>query len=199
MRLLTLPGVFQPPSDAWLLAEYFAREQLAKGAAVLDLCTGSGMLAIAAALGGADDVAAVDISRRQQDWTPAGCEGLLALKSAIAVAQQHADIVAVKIGHGQVELAVTPEIPCNHSLRVAADRVGDSGSKADAGQRTILQKLQLQFAGPAAPREQARGMRAARTAGPKSSQPERRMIPEQHGTISLKSGLFSRATLGVEQ
>jgi release factor glutamine methyltransferase len=64
MRLLPLPGVFQPPSDAWLLADFVARERLAEGAAVLDLCTGSGMLAIAAALNGAAEVTAVDISRR---------------------------------------------------------------------------------------------------------------------------------------
>jgi release factor glutamine methyltransferase len=64
MRLLPLPGVFQPPSDAWLLADYFKREQLARDAAVLDLCTGSGMLAIAAALNGAAEATAVDISRR---------------------------------------------------------------------------------------------------------------------------------------
>jgi release factor glutamine methyltransferase len=64
MRLLPLPGVFQPPSDAWLLADYFERERLASGADVLDICTGSGMLAIAAALNGAAEVTAVDISRR---------------------------------------------------------------------------------------------------------------------------------------
>ena len=64
MRLLTLPGVFRPPSDSWLLAEYVRRERLAAGAAVLDLCSGSGVLAIAAAAEGAADVTAVDVSRR---------------------------------------------------------------------------------------------------------------------------------------
>jgi release factor glutamine methyltransferase len=64
MRLLPLPGVFQPPSDAWLLAEYLKRERLAQNASVLDVCTGSGVLAIAAALNGASSVVAADISRR---------------------------------------------------------------------------------------------------------------------------------------
>lgn len=64
MRLLPLPGVFQPPSDAWLLAEYMKQQRLAPGARVLDLCAGSGMLGIAAALQGASHVTTVDISRR---------------------------------------------------------------------------------------------------------------------------------------
>ncbi len=64
MRLLPLPGVFQPPSDARMLAEYVAAQRLAVGARVLDLCSGSGFLGIAAALAGAAEVTGVDISRR---------------------------------------------------------------------------------------------------------------------------------------
>jgi release factor glutamine methyltransferase len=63
MRLLTLPGVFAPPSDAWMLAERLRQERLERGPAVLDLCTGSGLLAIVAALEGAE-VTALDVSRR---------------------------------------------------------------------------------------------------------------------------------------
>jgi release factor glutamine methyltransferase len=64
MRLLPLPGVFQPPSDAWMLVRHLRAGRLAEGARVLDLCTGSGVLAIAAALAGGAEVTAVDISRR---------------------------------------------------------------------------------------------------------------------------------------
>jgi release factor glutamine methyltransferase len=63
MRLATLPGVFRPLSDSRLLADCMRRE-LSPGAAVADVCTGSGMLAVAAALAGAGRVAAVDVSRR---------------------------------------------------------------------------------------------------------------------------------------
>lgn len=63
MRLLPLPGVFQPPSDSYMLADQLRRERLGPGVSVLDLCTGSGHLAMVAALAGASAVA-IDVSRR---------------------------------------------------------------------------------------------------------------------------------------
>lgn len=64
MRLVTPPGVFRPISDTWLLADALDREPLPLGARVLDLCSGSGALAIRAALGDRREVTAVDVSRR---------------------------------------------------------------------------------------------------------------------------------------
>jgi release factor glutamine methyltransferase len=64
VRLATLPGVFRPISDTWLLADALEQEPLAAGARVLDLCSGSGALAVRAALAGAREVVAVDVSRR---------------------------------------------------------------------------------------------------------------------------------------
>ena len=64
MRLLRLPGVFRPPSDTWMLARVLREEIEARpGARVLDLCTGTGALAIVAAQAGAETTA-IDISRR---------------------------------------------------------------------------------------------------------------------------------------
>jgi release factor glutamine methyltransferase len=47
-----------------MLARILCREESLRGSAVLDLCTGSGVLAVAAARGGAAEVTAVDVSRR---------------------------------------------------------------------------------------------------------------------------------------
>jgi release factor glutamine methyltransferase len=62
VRLFTLPGVFRPRPDSWMLADALHAERLAD-ARVLDVCTGSGLLAITAALDGAH-ATAIDVSRR---------------------------------------------------------------------------------------------------------------------------------------
>jgi release factor glutamine methyltransferase len=64
MRIASLPGVFRPRSDTWLLAAALRRRPQLRGGAVLDVCTGSGAIAIAAALAGARFVTAVDVSAR---------------------------------------------------------------------------------------------------------------------------------------
>jgi len=66
MRVATLPGVFRPRSDSWLLAAHLRAEMtgLPPAPSVLDVCTGSGAIAIAGAQAGAGAVTAVDVSRR---------------------------------------------------------------------------------------------------------------------------------------
>jgi release factor glutamine methyltransferase len=66
MRVVTLPGVFSPRPDTWMLAAHL-RDQMTRlrpAPSVLDVCTGSGALAIAGAQAGAGAVTAVDVSRR---------------------------------------------------------------------------------------------------------------------------------------
>lgn len=67
-RLVTLPGVFRPISDSRFLADVLREQTLPQSARALDLCTGSGILAVTAALRGASDVTAVDVSHRAV-WT----------------------------------------------------------------------------------------------------------------------------------
>jgi release factor glutamine methyltransferase len=62
VRLLRFPGVFKPHSDSWLLAHHLAKEPLGASSRVVDLCTGSGLLAVVAAMRA--QVVAVDVSRR---------------------------------------------------------------------------------------------------------------------------------------
>jgi release factor glutamine methyltransferase len=64
MRIVSVPGVFRPRSDTWLLATVLRRQPQLAGGAVLDVCTGSGALAVTAALAGARSVTAVDVSAR---------------------------------------------------------------------------------------------------------------------------------------
>ncbi|OZC53252.1 methylase [Rhodococcus sp. WWJCD1] len=56
------PGVYEPQDDSWLLCEMASRAGVLRGARVLDMCTGSGAVALAAASLGAREVLAFDIS-----------------------------------------------------------------------------------------------------------------------------------------
>lgn len=58
---LDMDGVYPPQTDSMLLIDALERSELATGRRVLDLCTGSGVVAIAAAASGAASVTAFDI------------------------------------------------------------------------------------------------------------------------------------------
>lgn len=67
MRIVTLPGVYRPRSDSRLLRDAVANAGLPHDARVLELCTGSGVVALSVAERGLR-VTAVDVSRRAA-WT----------------------------------------------------------------------------------------------------------------------------------
>ncbi|MGB3482510.1 MAG: HemK2/MTQ2 family protein methyltransferase [Mycobacterium sp.] len=60
--LLATPDVYRPQEDSHLLVETMERATVVVGRRVVDLCTGSGVVAIAAAQLGAQSVSAWDIS-----------------------------------------------------------------------------------------------------------------------------------------
>ncbi|WP_461118018.1 HemK2/MTQ2 family protein methyltransferase [Saccharothrix stipae] len=64
MWLWRPPGVYRPQEDTWLMAEALEEAGMPRGGRVLDVCTGTGALAIASGLAGAGEVTAVDLSRR---------------------------------------------------------------------------------------------------------------------------------------
>lgn len=57
-------GVYAPQEDSWLLIDTLRRTGLVDGRRVLDLCTGSGVIAVAAAQLGAAEVTAFDVCPR---------------------------------------------------------------------------------------------------------------------------------------
>lgn len=60
-QITTVDGVYAPQEDSQLLVDVMQKLDLARGGRVLDLCTGSGVVAINAALQGAASVTAFDI------------------------------------------------------------------------------------------------------------------------------------------
>ncbi|MGI5131592.1 HemK2/MTQ2 family protein methyltransferase [Pseudonocardia sp. CA-107938] len=64
MLLVRPPGVYRAQSDSRLVAAVMRRNGSAAGQDVLDVCTGSGALALVAHAAGARSVTAVDLSRR---------------------------------------------------------------------------------------------------------------------------------------
>lgn len=62
--MVRLPGTYPAQDDTWLLADVIRLTGLAAGRRVLDVCTGTGALAVVAAGAGAASVDAVDLSWR---------------------------------------------------------------------------------------------------------------------------------------
>jgi release factor glutamine methyltransferase len=62
--IVRLPGIYAPQHDTALLIRALRASGLAPGRHILDICTGTGVVAVAAAAMGAASVTAIDLSRR---------------------------------------------------------------------------------------------------------------------------------------
>ncbi|OKA07506.1 methyltransferase [Amycolatopsis regifaucium] len=120
--LLRPPGVYRPQDDTWFLATALRASGMAPGAKVLDLCTGTGALALTAAAGGAGAVTAVDISRRALAavWANARLRRLPVRPVRGSLAE------AARRGPYDVVLANPPYVPCPIPASGAA-RAWDAG------------------------------------------------------------------------
>ncbi|GAA3207997.1 class I SAM-dependent methyltransferase [Streptomyces sp. XM83C] len=124
MTSLVLPGVYTPQDDTDLLAGALDDEPIQPGSSVLDLCTGSGALALLAAGRGAR-VTAVDVSRR------AVCTARLnALHARVPVRIRRGDLFAPVDGQSfDLIISNPPYVPAPPSRSVPSGpaRAWDAG------------------------------------------------------------------------
>ena len=135
MRIITLPGVFQPHSDARLLAAAMRERGLAVGARVLELFAGSGATAVAAAREGAREVTVVDVSRRAL----ATCR-LNARRNGVRLRTRRGDLFAPVAGERfDLILANPPYVPSGTDAlpRSGAARAWEGGGDG----RALLDRL----------------------------------------------------------
>lgn len=125
MTLLYPPGVYRTEDDTDLLIGVMRRGSYAVDRRVLDIGTGSGALAIAAARAGATSVTAVDLS-----WRSVAATWMNSRLNRAAVSVRHGDLFAPVAGR-RFELVVAnpPYVPSESSVlpRHPIARAWDAG------------------------------------------------------------------------
>jgi release factor glutamine methyltransferase len=105
--LLRLPGVYEPDADTQLLIDTVTSAGLPPGARVLDIGTGTGLIALALKSAGAAQVEAIDISRRAV--LAARVNSLL---NRAPVRVHRGDLLGRSLGRFDVIVANPPYVPC---------------------------------------------------------------------------------------
>ncbi|TSD99587.1 methyltransferase [Skermania sp. ID1734] len=115
--------MYRPQEDTRLLAAALAEASMPAGARVLDLCTGTGALALCAARLGAESVAAVDISRRA-----CGCARLNARVHRLPVDAHRGGLEkALDLAPFDVVVSNPPYVPCGRATEGMRSRRWDAG------------------------------------------------------------------------
>lgn len=127
-------GVYAPQDDSWLLCEALDRGVPVAGRRVLDICTGSGILAIEAALKGAAEVIAYDISP-----LAVACASRNARRAGVRVDARVGTLDdARRAGPFDVVVSNPPYVPSDAPLRgTGPNRAWDAGADG----RVVLDQL----------------------------------------------------------
>lgn len=135
MHIITpLPGVFEPRSDTWLLANVVREQDAVRGAEVLELGTGSGAIAVSAAKAGAERVTVVDVSHRAlaTAWLNARING-------VRVIPRHGDLFEpVRGDRFDIVVSNPPYLPSDEIPTRGASRAWQGGGKDG---RSIIERI----------------------------------------------------------
>lgn len=128
-----LPGVYRPQEDSFLLAGELEKSGLAPGRTVLDLCSGSGILAVEATRLGAKKVVALDISPQAVD-----CISRNAIRNHARIDVRRGSIdEALRVGPFDVVLCNPPYVPAEMTVSTVEDRAWSAGPDG----RLVLEPL----------------------------------------------------------
>jgi release factor glutamine methyltransferase len=130
--LWTLPGVYAPQADTYLLAQALRDEGVTAETDVLDVCTGSGALALLAARMGAR-VSATDIS-----WRAVATARINAARVGQRVRIRRGDLTA-PVADRTFDLVVSnpPYVPTPHTWKAATRGPAGSWNAGHAGRQVV--------------------------------------------------------------
>lgn len=132
--LVRMPGVYPPQGDTGLLGDVLRARGLVAGRRVLDVCTGTGALALAACWAGAASVTAVDLSARAAltTWLNSRLQGQ-------RVTVRRGDLFACVAGERFDVVANPPYVPAR-GAHLPRHRIGRSWD-AGPGGRALLDRI----------------------------------------------------------
>ncbi|MFF1920626.1 HemK2/MTQ2 family protein methyltransferase [Streptomyces sp. NPDC058221] len=126
------PGVYTPQADTHLLARALQAEEITEGMDVLDICTGSGALALLAARRGAR-VLATDVS-----WRAVMTARMNAVRAGHRVRVRRGDLTG-PVARQRFDLVVSnpPYVPTPHTRRTGSHRSAVAWNAGRGGREAL--------------------------------------------------------------